>query len=90
MKIDELKTTDTDLRLLLYADKLSNIKDMIFGYEQQGDNFWNRFNASKEKIACYYRSWCKEFYERHDGSSEQTLDNEFEICVEYLFHSENS
>ena len=45
--IDELKTTERDVKLLIMADKVSNLRSMLWDYAQLGETLWDRFNAPK-------------------------------------------
>jgi (p)ppGpp synthase/HD superfamily hydrolase len=38
------------------ADKLDNIRSIVYDYSKIGDTIWTRFNASKEQQAWYYSS----------------------------------
>jgi len=51
--IDELKTADRDTKLLIMADKVSNLRSMLSDYVQIGEKLWERFNASKELQSWY-------------------------------------
>ena len=52
--IKELETADTRVKMLIMADKLSNIRSMAHDNAVKGDGLWERFNASKDKQAWYY------------------------------------
>lgn len=52
--IDELAKADERVKMLIMADKLSNLRSIAFDYEEIGDKLWDRFNAPKEKQAWYY------------------------------------
>ena len=52
--IDELANANERVKMLIMADKLSNIRSIAFDYNQIGDKLWERFNAPKEKQAWYY------------------------------------
>lgn len=52
--IDFLKTASEDIRAVVCADKLHNIRSIIRDYEQVGVDVWNRFNAGKEQQQWYY------------------------------------
>ena len=38
------------------ADKLDNLRSIVYDYSKIGDTIWTRFNASKEQQAWYYSS----------------------------------
>ena len=52
--ITEPAKADNRVKMLLLADKLSNIRSIAYDYRNIGDELWKRFNAPKEKQACYY------------------------------------
>ena len=52
--IDELANADIRVKMLIMADKLSNIRSIAYDYDVKGDALWTRFNAPKEKQAWYY------------------------------------
>lgn len=49
-----LQTADDRKKMLVLADKLSNLRSIARDYRQLGDALWLRFNAPKEKQAWYY------------------------------------
>lgn len=51
--IDELYTAERDIKLLIMADKLSNLRSMKADYCAVGEDLWKRFNAPKEDQAWY-------------------------------------
>lgn len=42
------------LKMLVMADKVSNLRSLYRDKKQVGENIWERFNAPKEKQAWYY------------------------------------
>lgn len=52
--IEFLKTASEDVRAVVCADKLHNIRSIIRDYEQVGEEIWSRFNAGKEQQKWYY------------------------------------
>ena len=52
--IDTVQNADTNVKMLVMADKLSNLRSMARDYKELGDDLWQRFNAPKEKQAWYY------------------------------------
>lgn len=53
--IEYLKTADRDTKLLVCADKLSNIRSIVNDFNMIGNKVWDRFNAPKEKQLWYYQ-----------------------------------
>ncbi|MBR2627062.1 MAG: bifunctional (p)ppGpp synthetase/guanosine-3',5'-bis(diphosphate) 3'-pyrophosphohydrolase, partial [Peptococcaceae bacterium] len=48
------KQADERIKMLILADKLSNLRAISRDYAALGDTLWERFNAPKEKQAWYY------------------------------------
>ena len=49
------KIDDIEIKMLILADKLANLKSMLSDYEVMGEELWERFNAPKDKQAWYYK-----------------------------------
>jgi (p)ppGpp synthase/HD superfamily hydrolase len=45
-----------DQLLVSGADKLDNLRSIVYDYTKIGDSIWTRFNASKEQQGWYYSS----------------------------------
>lgn len=43
-----------DVRIIIAADKIHNLRSMIADYDQLGEKLWERFTASKEETLWYY------------------------------------
>lgn len=54
--VNELRTASPEIRMLIMADKLSNLRSIEADRQIIGDDIWKNFNAPKEKQAWYYRS----------------------------------
>ncbi len=54
--IDTLKNAPQEVRLVCFADKLSNMRAMWQDLNNVGEKLWDRFNAGKKDIAWYYKS----------------------------------
>lgn len=52
--IKELAVASNRVKMLVLADKLSNLRSIAKDYNRIGDELWKRFNAPKEKQAWYY------------------------------------
>lgn len=64
--IDELASAPKRVKMLIMADKLSNIRSIAYDYEARGDGLWKRFNAPKEKQAWYYDGILDALYDMQD------------------------
>ena len=54
--IEELKTADKRVKLLVMADAMANLRNMYRDKLRYGEELWNRFNAPKERQHWYYSS----------------------------------
>lgn len=52
--VDRLRTAPRDVKLLVLADKLSNLRAMAHDQGQLGDKLWERFCADKTMQSRYY------------------------------------
>ena len=79
--VDVLKSESLETQLVCLADKLSNAKSMYADLQTQGEKLWARFNASKDKIAWYYKSIVSAL----SGLSEYKMYEELKTVVQSLF-----
>lgn len=47
-------TKDINVVLVLCADKISNLRSIIFDLKSEGETLWNKFSVPKEDILWYY------------------------------------
>lgn len=52
--IEELASASYKHRLVVFADKLANLRDLAADYDKLGDEVFARFNRGKEQQAWYY------------------------------------
>lgn len=52
--IKELEEATKRMKMLVMADKVSNLRNLLIDYTTCGADIWKRFNAPKEKQAWYY------------------------------------
>lgn len=81
----ELAEGSFDLKCLVLADKLSNVRNMYRDYMIEGDEYWDRFNAPFEKQAWYYNGAVKAMEELKDNENTAVRYNEFKDIVEKTF-----
>ena len=60
--IDELKECSSDVKVICFADKLSNLRSIYRDKLEIGERVWDRFNATKEEEYWYYKSILEETY----------------------------
>ncbi len=53
------KPGDRDHKMLMCADKLSNIRGIYEGLQEQGENVWSRFHRGREKQAWVFHETVK-------------------------------
>lgn len=53
--INHLKTAMLDVKLICFADKLSNLRSIYRDNLDIGDKIWERFNATREDLHWYYK-----------------------------------
>lgn len=52
--IKSLNDASFEVKILVLADKISNMRDILADYRKIGDQVWNHFSVGKEKQAWYY------------------------------------
>ena len=52
--IDNVSREDIRQKMLVLADKVANLRNMLSDYRRIGDELWKRFNAPKHMQAWYY------------------------------------
>lgn len=52
--VEEIAAADLDVKQLVLADKLSNLRSMYADYQEIGEELWSRFNAGKSQQIRYY------------------------------------
>jgi (p)ppGpp synthase/HD superfamily hydrolase len=57
--IDFLAKASMEVKFVACADKLDNIISIARDYDELGEDFWKRFNASKEEQSWYYHGLVK-------------------------------
>lgn len=80
--IQKIQTLNTDAKLIICADKLSNARSMVRAYEQVGDKLWERFNAGFEEQRWYYDG----LVEVLKDLSGYPMYQELQTVVESIFH----
>ncbi|MFK9090744.1 HD domain-containing protein [Bacillus salipaludis] len=79
--IEFLKSASKDIKAVVCADKLHNIRSIINDFEQIGDMVWERFNRGKHDQEWYYRN----VIESLDYQSNFRLLDELKVEVDRLF-----
>jgi (p)ppGpp synthase/HD superfamily hydrolase len=53
--LENLKNDSQEALMVVCADKIHNLRSMMSAYKSQGEEFWDKFNAPKDKILWYYQ-----------------------------------
>ena len=93
--IDELASAPKRVKMLIMADKLSNMRSIAYDYKNVGDDLWKRFNAPKEKQAWYYDGILDALYDIQDTPGCEKAYWELtslfkDVFVKYYLDSENN
>lgn len=83
--IDELKKAGYDSRLLVLADKLSNIRAIERDVKAQGDCFWNRFNQKDPLMHAWYYMSIAEILESDPKLKDTQACREYADRVKAVF-----
>ncbi len=89
-KIEKVRTSGRDVRLLICADKLANIRDLFEDWHSSGEDVWAKFNASKEQQAWYYHEIASAMITPPGGTSDiskMSAYRELERCIREVFGS---
>lgn len=86
-KIESVRKAGYDLRLLICADKLANIRDLSEDIRISGEGIWSKFNALKEDEAWYYREIAAALTSLGSSISETRAYRELSSCIGQVFDS---
>ncbi len=79
--IEYSKQAPEKIKLIICADKYSNIKSMIKDYYEIGDKLWDKFNAPYERQRWYYKNLVKSLRDLKDYK----VYKDFKQAVYFLF-----
>lgn len=83
--IDFIKNANIDVKMLICADKLSNIRSTYKDYKRIGDKVWKKFNAGYEEQRWYYQELVEVLKELEAFS----MYGELKTLVEKLFENKD-
>ena len=83
--IREVESANLQMKMLVLADKLSNISDMWRDHVEVGEHLWERFHAPKERQAWYYQSMRKALTPVKNLPQAKKAYQEFERLVLEVF-----
>lgn len=79
--IDDVKNGDRRYKMLICADKLSNLKDVQADIKKNGDVIWTRFKRGKQQQAWFN----KKLLEALNEISDTQMYQEFKEIIEDVF-----
>jgi len=82
--IDSLDNATQDIKMICFADKLSNLKSMANDLITVGEKLWERFNASRNEIEWYYRG----VFSKMNDLSHTKMYKEYIEILEKVFGKE--
>jgi (p)ppGpp synthase/HD superfamily hydrolase len=89
-RIEKVKNSGRDLRLLICADKLSNIRDLLEDLHSDGENIWTKFNSSKDEQSWYYHEMASAMATPSGNESDISktiMYGELQRCIHEVFGS---
>ncbi|MDD5832023.1 MAG: HD domain-containing protein [Clostridiales bacterium] len=75
--LERMKASGFEVKQIVMADSISNLRSMVYDYSAIGDELWGRFNAAKSDIAWYYNEKIDAFEEMQ--YNENTRDDYWEL-----------
>jgi len=79
--IDRLGYAESNVAMICFADKLSNLRSMAADKAGIGDKLWERFNASKDDIEWYYR----QIFEKVQELEHTKMYQEYSMLLNEVF-----
>ncbi len=83
--IEKTKNAPIELKMLKLADKLSNLRSIVYDYNNLQDIVWDRFTKSKADQSWYYNGMAKALKDLEFNSSTNSLYMEFTSLCYKLF-----
>jgi (p)ppGpp synthase/HD superfamily hydrolase len=83
--IASMKNAPLEVRVIVCADKLHNVRTMAGDLKKVGEHIWERFNRGRGEQAWYYKSLVRVLCEREDQGGYAPLFSAFKNEVERLF-----
>ena len=83
--IREAQLGTPDCKLLIAADKVSNLRSTAVAHQRLGESLWQRFHADKSQIAWYYRSILEAVEDLKQQPNTAELYDEMKRLYEEIF-----
>ena len=87
--IENLAGAGEEVVRVSLADKLANVRSMLRDHREEGDQLWERFNASAGEIVWYYRSLAARYKLLRPGAMAAEFVDEVER-LEAIVHTASS
>lgn len=84
--LDSLKEAGLEVKFVVCADKLHNVRTIGRDYREGGDRIWRRFRRGREDQRWYYESLVQALRMKGAPASYQELFKAFERKVSEVFH----
>ncbi len=72
--LNKLELIPASSRLVSFADKVHNVRSILFDYRLSGDLLWDRFKADKMSILWYYNALHAKFKKIDEPAHRRLLD----------------
>ena len=83
--IEFLRTAPLEVRMVVCADKLHNLRTIAVEHQKIGDEVWKRFNRGRKEQEWYYRALVESLCYQLDVEEKTTLFQQFLNEVENVF-----
>ena len=85
--IQTLPQASMEVKMMILADKVSNLRSIAKDYKRLGEVFWDSFNAPKEKQKWYYSQVYQALHELKDTPQTAEIYGEMERLYNEIFES---
>lgn len=84
-KMHALRTAPPEIRLVVCADKLHNVRAMREEHQELGEQLWVRFNRGREQQCWYYQGMVESLRPESDSDPHASIHRDLEAEVAALF-----
>ncbi len=87
--VEKIKTASDAELLVLFADKLSNLKSFVDEFKEEGEDFWGHFHGDKQQQLWFYTNLWGKFKEEYTSDKNcKTFLDEFKEYLKTLWPEE--
>jgi (p)ppGpp synthase/HD superfamily hydrolase len=76
--IKDLKNDSFEAQMVCAADKIHNLRSLMFSYKKEGDKMWKHFNSSKEESLWFYKEVLNILKEKLDNKIVKELEKTYQ------------